>query len=324
MAKIKKIKLPNDETTYELEGTVTDISDTTSSIDAITTDYPDIDTNDVTSTLFGKIKKFLSDLKSNKQDSSTAITTSNIGSQSVNYANLANFADASHWIHSFQADWSEYGHQYLFGSKFNVNGDGRFKLFIYNNNSDTTAYETRVDYATSAASAASASYLNTDKTQVSPSGNALVLYATDTVTCRKKGNINTYMPISAKAFNTGSSKLMKENISEMTDEQAKKLLELNVVDFDYIKEFGGLKNQSGLIAEDVLDIFPNVVTIPEDYDEEKTKNAIKNIGNGKIPKVLSLDYSKLVPYLIKMIQIQQKEIDELKDRIVALKELIEY
>lgn len=62
----------------------------------------------------------------------------------------------------------------------------------------------------------------------------------------------------------------------------------------------------------------------EDYDEEKTKNAIKNIGNGKIPKVLSLDYSKLVPYLIKMVQIQQNEVDKLKDRIVALKELIEY
>ena len=48
-----------------------------------------------------------------------------------------------------------------------------------------------------------------------------------------------------------------------------------------------------------------VVTIPEDYDESEFDES-KGCNN----KVLTIDYSKFVPYLIKMVQIQQKEITE--------------
>lgn len=34
-------------------------------------------------------------------------------------------------------------------------------------------------------------------------------------------------------------------------------------------------------------------------------------------KVPSVDYSKFVPYFIKMVQIQQREIDELRERVVV-------
>lgn len=93
----------------------------------------------------------------------------------------------------------------------------------------------------------------------------------------------------------------------MSEEEAKKILLLNPVDFDYIKEFGGEKNQRGLIAEDVLNIIPSCVTVPDGYSEEEF-DASKGIKN----KVLAIDYSKLVPYLIKMVQIQQEEIEALK------------
>ena len=51
------------------------------------------------------------------------------------------------------------------------------------------------------------------------------------------------------------------------------------------------------------------VNISEDYSEEK---ALEQIANGELPNVPCIDYSKLVAPLIKLVQIQQKEIDELK------------
>lgn len=93
----------------------------------------------------------------------------------------------------------------------------------------------------------------------------------------------------------------------MSEEEAKKILLLNPVDFDYIKEFGGEKNQRGLIAEDVLNIIPSCVTVPDGYSESDFAPE-KGIMN----KVLAIDYSKLIPYLIKIVQMQQEEIEALK------------
>jgi hypothetical protein len=110
----------------------------------------------------------------------------------------------------------------------------------------------------------------------------------------------------ASSFVQVSSRLVKENIKETTKDKARKILDLDVVDFDYIS---GQKGQTGLIAEDVIDIFPNVVNVPNDYNEDETK---ERLANGELAPVMGIDYTKFVPYLIKMVQMQQKEIDELK------------
>ena len=52
--------------------------------------------------------------------------------------------------------------------------------------------------------------------------------------------------------------------------------------------------------------------MPEDYNEE---TAIEEIFEGNNINVLGIDYSEFVPYLIKIIQIQQKEIDSLKQSL---------
>ena len=62
-------------------------------------------------------------------------------------------------------------------------------------------------------------------------------------------------------------------------------------------------NQSGVIAEEVLDIYPTLVRY-SNY-EEPDKPAIPTF----------VEYSHFVPYLIKMVQMQQKEIDNLKEII---------
>lgn len=100
-----------------------------------------------------------------------------------------------------------------------------------------------------------------------------------------------YAPIEALAFNTPSSRRYKKNIQEMTEEEANKLLEITSVTFDYIKGNDG--NKRGVIAEDVYPIIPSVVSLNEDGEPE------------------AVDYSKFVPYLIKIVQIQQKQINQL-------------
>ena len=96
-----------------------------------------------------------------------------------------------------------------------------------------------------------------------------------------------------------SSRKVKKNIKDMTSEEARKVLELEAVSFDFIDEEQGT-DRRGFIAEDVAKVLPNVVT-PE------TENAHA-----------SLDYIQLVPYLVKMVQDQQKDIEELKKKIEKL------
>lgn len=125
--------------------------------------------------------------------------------------------------------------------------------------------------------------------------------------CQTTWSGGAYTAVYGASFTNPSSRLVKENIINMSEEEAKKILLLNPVDFDYIKEFGGEKNQRGLIAEDVLNIIPSCVTVPEGYSESDfaPKKGIMN-------KVLAIDYSKLIPYLIKIVQMQQEEIEALK------------
>jgi len=100
--------------------------------------------------------------------------------------------------------------------------------------------------------------------------------------------------LTATAYGTFSSRKYKENISDMTEEEARKILQLNPVKYNY-KSNKLPNNQYGLIAEDVEPI----MTYPIVYKNNEAD---------------SIDYSKFVPALIKMIQIQQKEIEELKNK----------
>jgi hypothetical protein len=118
-----------------------------------------------------------------------------------------------------------------------------------------------------------------------------------------------FKPMTASAFNVSSSRKVKENIEPIADEEAYKLLDVTPVSFDYISEIGGAKNQFGVIAEEVNDILPFVVSIPEDYKED----------DGNYMNVPSVDYSKFIPHLIKLVQIQEQKINDLQQEIFELK-----
>lgn len=112
------------------------------------------------------------------------------------------------------------------------------------------------------------------------------------ITSRSKDNINVYLPVSGSAFQQVSSKKVKEHIKDLSEDEARKILNVRAVSFDYIEKVGGEKNQRGVIAEEIEKIIPSCVYHDGDYP--------------------SVDYTKLIPYLIKIVQMQQKEIEELK------------
>ena len=105
-----------------------------------------------------------------------------------------------------------------------------------------------------------------------------------------------------------SSIKSKENVKPLTDEEVIKLLDVEVVTFDYKKGIVGENeryNNRGVIAEQVEPLIPYVV------EHEKTEESEE--------ETLRVDYRKFIPYLIKMVQLQQKQIDNLMAEISALK-----
>lgn len=114
-------------------------------------------------------------------------------------------------------------------------------------------------------------------------------------------NSSTWGIWRAASFSSQSSKYVKKNIKDVTEKEARNILKLRPVKFDY--KNSDLTNQRGLIAEEVLEIMPEMVNVPKDYTE---------FNKDEPWNTPSIDYSKFVPYLIKMIQILQTEIDDLK------------
>ena len=101
-----------------------------------------------------------------------------------------------------------------------------------------------------------------------------------------------------------SSRKTKENINPMTEDEAKKLYDLNVISFDYKKEYeDGKKNQFGLVAEDCDEVIPYAVYKPDDSEDS----------------IWGIDYVKFVPYLIKNLQLHEQKINELEKEIEFLK-----
>lgn len=122
-----------------------------------------------------------------------------------------------------------------------------------------------------------------------------------------------YRPILASAFTVSSSKKLKENASPMSADLARKLLLYDVLEYDYIN---GEKKCYGMYAENVEDYYPYAVIRTTDTKEIENEDGTKEIIE---EEQLGLDYSRFVPQIIKMIQLQQEEIDTLKNEVGELR-----
>lgn len=103
-----------------------------------------------------------------------------------------------------------------------------------------------------------------------------------------------------------SSRKTKENIQPISDEETRKLLDIDVVKFDYRRgqvADGECKGWYGAIAEQVHDVMPHAVA---DWDAGTDEE-----GNEIYAGIY---YEAFIPHMIRMIQLQQEEIDELKQQ----------
>lgn len=107
----------------------------------------------------------------------------------------------------------------------------------------------------------------------------------------------------AGTLTQGSSIEIKKNVADMTQEDGDKILNLRPVVFDYKSSEKDIQAERGFIAEEVKEIIPNLVTDKIVNDE------------GETVAPASLNYISMIPYLVKVCQRQQKEIDELKSLI---------
>ena len=98
---------------------------------------------------------------------------------------------------------------------------------------------------------------------------------------------------SATSYNTSSDERLKENIvdapSASTDVDA-----IKVRSFDWKSD--GSHQKYGMIAQELKTVAPEAVSAPEDPDE-----------------ILGVDYSKLVPMLVKEIQSLRSRVAELEN-----------
>ena len=125
------------------------------------------------------------------------------------------------------------------------------------------------------------------------SGGILDLYDSNYLNIQLLGNGGIVRCITVQQT---SSRKVKENIKPMEVEEARKILDLEAVSFDYKNKSSGT-NKRGFIAEDVAEVLPNLVT-PETED---------------VPA--GLDYVGMIPYLQAVIKEQEKRIEALEKKI---------
>ena len=144
-------------------------------------------------------------------------------------------------------------------------------------------------------------YLSLSNLKNNTSYSGKVYYATN-----PSYNTNFYFPAvggnrDIQTTAQSSSIRVKKNITNISEDEVNKLNNLRVIKFDYNTSETDEQKECGLIAEETINVLPNIV--------EET---------GCDDSPYGINYLQLVPYLIKQNQMQQKQIDELKKEVYRL------
>lgn len=265
------------------------------------------------------------------KDVSKAVLQSWLGLGSAAYTSSGNYASSGH-THNYiptsascNKNWSWAGQsgqpEWLWGSNDGSN------MYVWNPRNFSVNYASSAGYSSSSGSVAwdnvggkPSSYPPSDHSHnyLSLSGgkitgpiytegitmklisNSYLNLQSNGIQCRTYDDY-AWSGISAASFTNQSSRRYKENIEDITDETARQLLDYRVVSYDYINKKDG-QGCLGLIAEEVAEV--------NDYP-------VIRDAEGRPDKI---DYTRFVPQLIKMVQLQQEEINRLKADIQQLTE----
>lgn len=121
----------------------------------------------------------------------------------------------------------------------------------------------------------------------------------------QNGALGVYLARDASSWSSVSDERLKD-ITGSIDNAVEKLMTLRAVNFSW-KSDETNKENLGLIAQDVEKVFPQVV--------DKNKLSIGVNNNTDDNEYLGVRYQDLVPVLVKAMQEQQQEINELKSLI---------
>jgi len=122
---------------------------------------------------------------------------------------------------------------------------------------------------------------------VNSSGNYAWLKDDDTIIAEIDGSNGNWVP--------GSDRNLKTNIEQLEQNQLKKIMELRPSSYLFKNQKGGDRS-FGLIAQEVQEVYPNVV-----------------VAMGEGGEQLGVSYTELIPVLIAGMQEQQQEIEQLED-----------
>lgn len=182
-----------------------------------------------------------------------------------------------------------------------INGGGRVHVydkgsseaeFVAWNNNGNTAAITKVN---GVAGWFEADYDGSEMATMRANSNGGVIDIYDS-TYRQIQLVGNGGVVTCVRVNQTSSRKVKENIKPMEAEEARKILDLEAVSFDYKNKSSGT-NKRGFIAEDVAEVLPNLVTAETE----------------ELPA--SLDYIGMIPYLQAMIKEQEKRIEALEKKL---------
>lgn len=99
------------------------------------------------------------------------------------------------------------------------------------------------------------------------------------------------------SYNTSSDRRLKTNISPSTADKASSIIDsIEIVQYDWIT---GGHTDFGIIAQNVVNLIPHAIKIGDDGDE--------------VTDPWGVDYSKIVPILIKEIQNLRYRISQLEN-----------
>ena len=171
--------------------------------------------------------------------------------------------------------------------------------------------------------------------------NNNILWSTSTIINDNSLNQNVIVPASPYYSNVyipgdlyldgnfinASDILLKTNLESISKEHHIKLLNLNTYSYIF-KDDSTNKIHYGLIAQEVEEEFPELVfnkpninnnyqtkNLDEDKDNDQTKNLDEEKYIHKINIYKGVNYLELIPLLVNTIQIQQKQINELENKL---------